>query len=58
MRTLKKLFGLAVIVTVTASMTSCSKYTVMSNGKGCGAWMPNKFSGMPKMRSGARMPTF
>ena len=54
MRTLKKLLGLAVIVTV---MSSCNTIRNVGGG-GCGVWMPKKFSGMPKMRSGARMPTF
>jgi hypothetical protein len=59
MRTLKKLFGLAVIITMTASMTSCAGYTVLSNGKGCGMKMPKKFSGKaPRMRSNAHMVTF
>jgi hypothetical protein len=56
MRTLKKLFGLAIIISV---MASCNRYTGTSNGKGCGVWYPKKYSGKaPKMRGNAHMVSF
>jgi len=59
MKTLKKLFGLAVVISLTVSMTSCGGYTVMSNGKGCGVWMPKKYSGKaPRPRGNAHMISF
>lgn len=54
MRTLKKLFGLAVILSV---MASCNTIRNVGGG-GCGVWMPKKYTGMPKQRGGARIPTF
>jgi hypothetical protein len=56
MRTLKKILGLAIIISV---MASCNRYTGTSNGKGCGVWMPKKYSGKaPKMRGNAHMVSF
>ena len=56
MKTLKRLFGISVIAFM---LTSCGGYTVMSNGKGCGVWMPKKYSSKaPRQRGNAHMVTF
>ena len=56
MQMLKKLLGLAIICFM---FSSCGGYTVMSNGKGCGVWMPKKYSGKaPRQRGNAHMVTF
>lgn len=52
---IKKMLGLAIICSV---MASCSKYTGMSNGKGCGVWYPKKYKASPKQRTTARMVSF
>ena len=44
------------IIIIGLFMSSCSTYTSISNGKGCGVWYPKKYNGAaPKMRSGARL---
>lgn len=56
MKMLKRLFGISVIAFM---LTSCGGYTVLSNGKGCGVWMPKKYNGSaPKQRGNAHMVSF
>jgi hypothetical protein len=55
MKTLKKLFGLAIIISV---MASCNPVRNMGGG-GCGVWMKAKYNGAaPKPRGNSQMVSF
>jgi len=52
---MKKNIIFAVIIII--FLSSCGSIRNMGGG-GCGVWMPKKYTGVPKMRGNARIPTF